>query len=351
MHEDGANRDGRRLREWRIQDSLIVLKSGRFPEDELLKAICKATIAATMLAGVTLLPAAQLSTDARTAIPHDVQQLVVIDYRAMQNSPAAMELRDRVMPPELKQFDEALRKSGLNDNHDVDQLAFALFRPSASSEGLVTVGIAQGQFSMQDILANFRKQGLRAKLIRTNRVYPLTKTGMVACFVDPSTMVFGGTDSVQKALDARDGVAPSMLTNATMMDAMRTVDSAPLWSILDEKGTQTMMRQVLGEAGGLTDFETVRKHLQASWYSMDFQHGVKFDLTISTGDTFAAATISSLLSAAVTYRSLSGSDTEKQAMKATSISSNYGMMTIHFATSDSDFSSLLHSPLFQSMVH
>ncbi len=27
--------------------------------------------------------AAQLSTDARTAIPHDVQQLVVIDYRAM----------------------------------------------------------------------------------------------------------------------------------------------------------------------------------------------------------------------------------------------------------------------------
>lgn len=317
----------------------------------MLKAICKATIAATMLAGVTLLPAAQLSTDARTAIPHDVQQLVVIDYRAMQNSTAAMELRDRVMPPELKQFDEALRKSGLNDNHDVDQLAFALFRPSASSEGLVTVGIAQGQFSMQDILANFRKQGLRAKLIRTNRVYPLTKTGMVACFVDPSTMVFGGTDSVQKALDARDGVAPSMLTNATMMDAMRTVDSAPLWSILDEKGTQTMMRQVLGEAGGLTDFETVRKHLQASWYSMDFQHGVKFDLTISTGDTFAAATISSLLSAAVTYRSLSGSDTEKQAMKATSISSNYGMMTIHFATSDSEFSSLLQAPLFQSMVH
>ena len=317
----------------------------------MLKAIFKVSIAATLLAGATLLPAAQLSTDARTAIPHDVQQLVVIDYRVMQNSPTAMDLRDRVMPPELKQLEEALRKSGLNDNHDVDQLAFALFRPSESSDQLVTVGIAQGQFSMQDILANFRKQGIRAKLVRTNRVYPLTKAGMVACFVDPSTMVFGGTESVQKALDARDGVAPSLLTNATMMDAMRTVDSAPLWSILDEKGTQTMMRQVLGEAGGLTDFETVRKHLLASWYSMNFQHGVKFDLTISTGDNFAAATISSLLSAAVTYRSLSGSDTEKQTMKATSISSNYGMLTVHFATSESDFSSLLHAPLFQSMVH
>jgi len=32
-----------------------------------------------------------------------------------------------------------------------------------------------------------------------------------------------------------------------MMDAMNSVDSEPLWSILDQKGTQTMMKQVLGE--------------------------------------------------------------------------------------------------------
>jgi hypothetical protein len=316
----------------------------------LFKAFIKVSIAPMLLAAATLAPAAQLSTDARTAIPHDVQQLVVIDYRAMQNSTAAMDLRDRVMPAELKQFDDALRKSGLNDNHDVDQLAFALFRPSASSDWLVTVGIAQGQFAMQDILANFRKQKVKPTLIRTNKVYPLAKTGMVLCFVDPSTMIFGGKDAVEKALDARDGVSNSLLTNATMMDAMKTVDSAPLWSILDEKGTQTMMRQVLGEAGSVTDFETVRKRLLASWYGMDFQHGVKFDLTISTGDSFAAATISSLLTAAVMVRKLSGTDAEKQALGDTAIASDSGKMSIHFAASDGDFNSLLHSPLFQSMV-
>ena len=54
--------------------------------------------------------AAQLSTDARTAISHDVQQLIVIDYKAMQNSTAATNLRERLMPAELKPFDEALRK-------------------------------------------------------------------------------------------------------------------------------------------------------------------------------------------------------------------------------------------------
>ena len=296
--------------------------------------------------------ASQLSTDARTAIPHDVQQLVVIDYKAMQNSTAAMDLKERVMPPELKQFDEALRKSGLNDNHDVDELAFALFRPQGGKdvEQLTTVGLAQGQFSLQDILANFRKQKVKPTLVRTNKIYPLAKTGMVVCFVDPSTMVFGSTEAVEQALDARDGTEPNLLTNSAMMDAMKTVDYEPLWSILDQKGTQTMMKQVLGEAGSVTDFETVRKRLLASWYAMDFQHGVKFDLTLSTGDTFTSATLSSLLNAGLMVRKMSGSEAEKLALGGTDIRSDAGRLSIHFATSETDFNALLKSPLFQSMV-
>jgi len=317
----------------------------------LLKRLVQFSIAAVVLAVAAPVPAAQLSTDARGTIPHDVQQLVVIDYKAMQNSSAAMNLRNRVMPQELKEFDEALAKSGLNENHDVDELAFALFRPSNGSDTLETVGIAQGQFDTQGILANFRKQKLKATMVRTNSVYPMAKVGMVLCFVDPSTMVFGSKGAVTKALDARDGMAPSMLSNGPMMNAMQSVDSNPLWSILDSKGTETMMKQLLGEAGGVTDFDTVRKRLEGSWYSMDFQHGVQLNLTIATGDSFAAATVSSLLTAAVMLRKMSASDAEKQALNSTDISSNSGNLTIHFASSDAEFSSLLQSPLFKSMVH
>jgi|HubBroStandDraft_5_1064220.scaffolds.fasta_scaffold14944_2 hypothetical protein len=320
----------------------------------LLKALLKFSVAPALFAAATFAStsawAAQLSTDARSAIPQDVQQLVVIDYRAMQDSASAMDLRNRVMPPELKQFDEALQKSGLNDNHDVDELAFALFRPSGDSDSLLTVGIAQGQFDTQSILAGFRKNKLKPTVVRTNSIYPMTKAGMVLCFVDPSTMIFGEKDAVTKALDARDGISPSMLTNTSMMSAMQSVDTNALWSILDEKGTQTMLRQLLGEAGSVTDFETVRKRLQASWYSMDFGHGVKFDLTIATGDPFTAATLSSLMSAAVMVRKMSSTDAEKTALNDTSISSNAGQLNIAFASTDNEFSSLLHSPLFQTMV-
>jgi len=315
-----------------------------------LKAFLKVSIPVLLFAAAASAPAAQLSTDARGAIPHDVQQLVTIDYHAMENSTAAMDLRDRVMPPEMKRFEDALKKSGLNENHDVEQLAFALFRPKEGEDKIDTVGIAQGQFSVQDILANFRKQKVKPTMVRTNKVFPLAKTDMVVCFVDPSTMVFGDPDSVAKALDARDGITPNLLNNGPMMDAMRSVDSEPLWSILDQKGTQTMMRQVLGEAGSATDFETLKKRLLASWYSMNFQHGVKFDLTISTGDSFASATLSSLLTAGLTVRKMSGTEAEKQALTGTSIASDSGRLSIHFSTTDAQFNSLLQSPLFTSMV-
>jgi hypothetical protein len=305
-----------------------------------------------MVAASSLVFAAQLTTDARGAIPHDVQQLVVIDYHAMQNSPAAMNLRNRVMPPELKQFDEALSHSGLNENHDVDELAFALFRPSPGSDALQTVGIAQGQFDTQTIIATFRRQKVKVTMVRGNSVYPMARTGMMLCFVDPSTMIFGDRDAVTKALDARDGMAASLLTNSSLMNAMQSVDTYPLWSILDEKGTQTMMKQLLGEAtGSVTDFDSVKKRLEASWYSMDFQHGVRFDLTIETGDTFTAATFSSLMSAAVMMRKMSATDAEKQALSDTDIGSSSGNLTVHFATSNAEFDSLLQSPLFKTMVH
>lgn len=340
--------------------------SGRDVEREwrkkLLKKLINLSAVVALATGSAMANGAQLSTDARGAIPHDVQQLVVIDYRAMQNSTSAMDLRNRVMPPELKQFNDALSKftvkigkagSGVGEPFDqyVDELAFALFRPSPGSDSLQMVGIAQGQFPTQDIVASFAAQKMKPTMVRSNSIYPMSRTGMVLCFVDPSTMVFGSKDSVTKALDARDGMTPSMLTNGAMMNAMQSVDSNPLWSILDGQGTQTMMKQLLGQAGSVADFDSVKQRLEASWYDMDFTHGVNFNLTIETGDTFAAATISSLLSAAVMLRKMTASDTEKQALAATDISSSAGNLNIHFASSDSEFAALLQSPLFQSMVH
>ena len=69
---------------------------------------------------------------------------------------------------------------------------------------------------------------MKPTMVRTNSIYPMTKTGMVLCFVDPSTMIFGDKRAVTKALDARDGMAPSLLTQRAddERDAERGLESA-----------------------------------------------------------------------------------------------------------------------------
>lgn len=293
--------------------------------------------------------AAQLDTDARTAIPKNVQQLIVVDYHAMQNSPAAMELKARILPPELKELENALRASGFNENHDVDELAFAAFR-TGSSGGLRTVGIAQGEFSVQDIMTRFRKKKIKPTMIRANALYPMGASGMTVVFLNPTTMVFGSTDAIRSALDARDGLAPNFLTNGPMLDQMGAVDSEAIWSILDQQGTQFMMKNLLGQASQVADYSQVKKRLLGSRYTMDFQNGVKFSLTVKTPDTFTAATLSSLLNAAAMYEKMSGTAIEKQAIDATTIDSSAGDLDVNYSSSDSQFTALLQSPLFKNVV-
>ena len=321
----------------------------RGARNEVKKLIERLALASVFTAFAAGAYAAQLDTDARTAIPSDVQQIIVVDYRAMQNSPAAMDLKARILPPELKQLEDALKASGFNENHDVEELAFAAFR-TGSNNGVQTVGIAQGQFSVPEILANFKKKGIKPKLIRTNQLYPMGASGLTVVFLNPTTMIFGSNDALRLALQARDGLAPNFLTNQTMVDQMGRVDSQPVWSILDQQGTQFMMKGLLGQASQLTDYDQIKKRLLGSRYTMNFQNGVKFSLQVSTPDTFTAATLSSLLNAAAIYEKVSGTAIEKQAIDATTIDSNAGDLEVNYASSDSQFSALLQSPLFQNVV-
>lgn len=293
--------------------------------------------------------AAQLSTDAKAAIPHDVQQIIVVDYRAMQNSPAAMSLKDRTLPPELKRLETSLKTSGLKVDQDADILAFAAFR-APGGEATRTLGIAQGQFRTREILANFAKQKVKPTILRNNSVYPMGSAGMSVVFLNQTTMVFGDRDAVKAALEARDGMSPNLLSNGDMVNEMIAVDQKAMWSLLDQKGTQTMMKGVLGDASGLADYETVRNRMRSSRYTMDFQNGVKFNMAVVMSDTVTAATAATLMKGVVLLKKTSGTPLEKSALDDTVIDSNSGTLTVAYSSSDSQFASLLTSPLFQSVV-
>lgn len=314
----------------------------------IYRAVLLMSAAGLLTAGTAR--ASQLSGDAKAAIPNDVQQLIVVDYRAMQGSPAAMNLKEKIMPPELRRLETALKNSGMKIDRDTDTLAFAAFRTGNGATDTHTVGIAQGQFQTASILAGLTKQKVKPQAVRNYNIYPMGAAGLSVVFLNQTTMMFGDTTAVKAGLDARDGLSGNMLSNSDMMNEMNVVDSRAIWSLLDQKGTQTMMRSVLGEAASLTDYDTVKNRMKSSRYTIDFANGIHFDMAVVMSDTVTAATAATLMRGMVILKKTQGTSQEKTALNDTSVDSSSGTLQVSYASTEGQFSDLLNSPLFQQVV-
>ena len=314
-----------------------------------MKTVC-ACLTVAMLAGlcVSTANAMPLNSSARAVIPADLQQLISVDYRALKDSATAMQLKQQVLPDNLKEFESALKGIGIDPDKDVDTLAFASFR--TAKQATKAVGVAAGPFAMKAVLKKMTLRKIKPTKYRTSSIYPMDG-GMVMSFLDDSTLLFGEISAVKVALDTRDGEILSLDTNSTMSDMMSNVDSAPVWSILDQQGTQNVMRSALGEAAKVADYDTIKKRLLGSRYTMNFTSGVNFDLTVVASDALSAATLSSLVKAGLLYKKMSASPAEKIAMDNTSVESDSSNVQFHFKSSDKQFQSLMHSELFAAVSH
>ncbi len=287
-----------------------------------------------------------IASSARALVPSEIQQLIGVDYRALKDSPTAQQLKEQVLPQNLKDFEGSLKGIGIDAEHDLDQLNFISFR--TPKVGIQTVCVAQGSFSAKAVLKKLKLKKIAAVKYGTESVYPMD-SGFVMTFLDDNTLAFGTSAALHSALDTKDGKRASLDSNPQMADQMAAVDSAPMWSILDQQGTQAMMRSALGDASKIADYESIKKRILASRYTMSFQTGVNFDLSVLTADSMTAATVSSLVKAGIMYKKLNATPTEKIALDSTSVESDSANVLLHFKTDDQKFQALIHSPLFAAV--
>ena len=301
--------------------------------------------AAMILAG-TFAFGAPLNSNASAVIPASAQQIICVDYRAMHNSPTAMELKARVLPESLKEVEGSLKEMGINADTDVDQLTFVSFR--TQKNGLRSVGIAQGNLNKKQVLANFKKRKVTGTKFLQNVLYPLS-TGIQLTFLDDNTLLFGEPTSVKDGLSAQNGDTPNLGTNSELTSEVSNAESEPVWSVLDTIGTQTMLRSALGDASKLADYDSVRKRVGASRYTLDFTRGVTFNLYVTTSDSMTAGVLSTLVKAGMMYRKMNASPVEKNAINDMTVDSDSSALRIHFESNDSQFQALLHSDLFAAV--
>jgi hypothetical protein len=305
-----------------------------------------AVIGLALLGGAAF--AAPLPSSLRPAIPADVQQIICVDYRALKDSPTAQQLKAQVLPENLKEFETALRGIGVVADRDVDTLTFVSYRQP--KQGIQIVGAAQGVFSTKTVLTRLRTKKIRPVKYHDSDIYPMAE-GMEMSFLDETTLLFGGGSALRGAIDARDGYVQTLDSNPDLADMIDDVTYGTVWSILDQKGTQNMMLSALGDAARLADYETIKKHILGSRYTMSFNDGVKFDLDVITSDSVTAATLSSLVKAGVIYKKMTASPIEKAALEDVSVNSDSSKLQMHFKTDDKQFQSLLHTSLFAAVSH
>jgi len=303
-----------------------------------------------LLLSVGLASAMPLNSSARAVVPADLQQLISVDYRALRDSPTASALKVQLMDSQdnLKQFEGALKGVGINPDKDIDSLALPSFR--TAKQGIRTIGIAGGPFNMKLVLKKLTLAKIKPTKYKMASLYPMDG-GFMMTFLDDSTLLFGEPSAVKLGLDTREGEILNIDTNTTMADMMSDVDAAPFWSILDQMGTQNMIRSALGDAAKIADYETVKKRILGSYYTMDFSSGVNFDLTVVTSDSVTAGTLSMVMKAAIMYKKTSASAIEKAAMDKASVDSDGQKFMVHFKDSDAQFQTLMHSPLFAALSH
>lgn len=298
-----------------------------------------------VMLGSSLSFGAALGTSSRTVIPSDIQQIISVDYRALRNSPTALALKNQVLPQNLKDFETALKGVGINPDSDVEQLTFASFRLKGQTK---IVGVATGQFPGKKLLTKLKAKKITGTKYRSNVIYPMNG-GIQTTFIDDYTMLFGEQAAIRAALDARDGELESLNSNGQMTDLIQSVETGTVWSVLDQKGTENLMRSTLGDAAKLADYDTVKKRLTGSRYTMDFNQGVSFNLDVVTSDAMTAATLSSLIKAGLLFRKSTAEPMEKMALDSTTIDSDSGVLKLRFKTDDNKFQALMKSDLFQAV--
>jgi hypothetical protein len=107
----------------------------------------------------------------------------------------------------------------------------------------------------------------------------------------------------------------------------------------------------MGDASKIADYDTVKKRLQGSRYTLSFTSGVAFDMTVITSDNTTASTVSSLLKGYMLYKKMSATPAEKIAVENTAVDSDGPNVAVHFKANDQQFQSLMHSELFAAVTH
>jgi len=244
--------------------------------------------------------AGSLRADILQVLPVETGEVAFIDLQVVRSSPHYKLLKERLVPPRFVQFERFVATLGVDVDHDLDWLAWALMPPAPDQPSELFLGIVQGQFRPERVRESIETQKLATYEYGGVTLYPFgggrDGSGLFFAFLDSSTAIFGFQRALELFLDTRIGAHDNLLRNNRMLSLINEVNGrSPVWVALDDDYTRLAVRQLLPEAARFPEFANVAKTFQASLMQIDVGREVTLNFQAWCKDPTDAQAFSVLL--------------------------------------------------------
>jgi hypothetical protein len=327
-----------------------------FGMNDKMKTIQMMIAAANVLVLGGVAWAAPMSLAVRTVIPSNVQQIISVDYGTARKFDGAMMLKAQALPDNLKKFEDILKELGVYPDKDVTSIVFASFdsgRPVLSMMAAVS-----GSFTSKAVLTELERRKVKPVNYQGSDIYPVSNAFSLS-LLDQGILLLGEDSALRTAFSARDH-SSNVDTNPQLAGTLKYVEKATVWSVLDQQGTQKMLRSVLGDAARLPEFVSIESQVMSSRYFMNFRDGLNFETTLSTSDNATATKLSALLKLGVLFKRVTANPQQRIALEDIKVTSNRfpaavdpnastsgpSYLRIEFKADKPEFDALLHSQCF-----
>lgn len=249
--------------------------------------------------------AGTLSSSVIGMFPQDVGEFAYADLKSARKFSWFPQLREQLLPSRFRQFEQFLTSAGVDPNAQVEELAWGAISETKGSE--TVVGVALGQFDPSSTEDRFKQQKLPSFEVNGYHLYAFgSGTGpndILFTFIDSNTAAFGQRSALEKLIDVRTGVAPSLFTNDKMFPLINEVNgSGIIWAVLNQNYTHLAMQQLLPQAGQFPQAATIISRMQAMTISVEADSGVDTHFQAVCSSTDDANLLAAALQAGVMYR-------------------------------------------------
>lgn len=231
--------------------------------------------------------AGALNSDVIAMFPSSAGEFAYADLRAARQFPWFAQLKEQMLPPKFRQFEQFLSKAGMDPNTQVEELAWALVPTGVSSGPAGTsvptaeqiVGVALGQFQTSTVQTYFKTQKTASIQSHGYTLYAFGGgTGpddLFFLFIDSSTAAFGQRSLLEKLLDVRFGGQQNITSNPVIYPLINQANGKGIvWAVLNPSYTRLAMQQLLPELGQLNQVGPLLAKIQSMLITVQSSNGI-----------------------------------------------------------------------------